>query len=217
VDEGRRAPLQATPPDEAALVAGCRAGHTASLDQFFRRHVHYVERVIGRLAGPTLDLEDLVQTTFIEAIQSFKRYRGEANLKTWVTRIAVNVTLHQLRRGVRRQIPLELIPEKDEPADPSIAPDREVSNRQLAHRLHELLDRITPKKRIAFLLYTVGEHSIDEVAALTSAGKAATKSRIWFARRELLALVRERADLGEDMRDDMRSMVAPGAGGWTCR
>jgi len=201
VEEGRQAPTHGPAADEAALVAGCRVGHAPSLDLFFRRHVQYVERVIGRLAGPTPDLEDLVQTTFIEAMQSFRRYRGEANVKTWVSRIAVNVTLHQLRRGVRRQIPLELIPESDEPRDPTMAPDSEASNRQLAHRLHGLLDRIGPKKRVAFLLYTVGEHSIDEVAALTGAGKAATKSRIWFARRELLALVQKDADL--------RALVVP--------
>src|SRR5262245_62679223 len=74
-------------PDDPSMVAGCRAGDPASLDQFFRMHVRYVERTIARLTGPTPDLEDLVQTTFIEAFQSFGRYRGEASLKTWLARI----------------------------------------------------------------------------------------------------------------------------------
>ena len=59
-----------------------------------------------------------------------------------------------------------------------------------------MLDGIAPKKRVAFLLYTVEENSIEEVAALTGASKAATKSRIWFARRELMALVKAHPDLG---------------------
>ena len=105
--------------DDAAVVAGCRAGNAVSLEQFFRSHVRYVERVIARLTGPTPDLEDLVQTTFIQAIGSFGRYRGEASLKTWVTRIAVHVALHQLRSGVRRTVPLELVPAAAEPADPA--------------------------------------------------------------------------------------------------
>src|SRR5262249_55267186 len=98
------------PRDEGMLVAGCRAGEAASLDRFFRTYVAYVERVIARLVGPTSDLQDLVQSTFIEAIQSFDRYRGEASLKTWVTRIAVHMSLHQLRAGVRRHVALELVP-----------------------------------------------------------------------------------------------------------
>jgi RNA polymerase sigma-70 factor (ECF subfamily) len=181
--------------DDPAVVAGCRAGDPASLDRFFRAHVRYVERVIARLTGPTPDLEDLVQTTFIEAFQSLPRYRGEASLKTWVTRIAVHVALHQLRAGVRRALPLELVPPSAEPRDGTPAADVEAASRQLARRLHELLDRIGPKKRVAFLLYTVEDYSIEEVAALTGASRAATKSRIWFARRELMAMVRTERDL----------------------
>ncbi|HEY4395937.1 MAG TPA: RNA polymerase sigma factor [Polyangia bacterium] len=183
------------PGEEPALVAGCRARDPASLDAFFRTHVRYVERVIIRLTGPTPDLEDLVQTTFIQAFQSFSRFRGEASLKTWVTRIAVHVALHQLRAGVRRALPLELVSDGHEPEDPAVPADQEAASRQLARRLHTLLDKIAPKKRVAFLLYTVDEHSIEEVAALTGSSKAATKSRIWFARRELLAMVKAHPDL----------------------
>ena len=171
--------------DDPALVAGCRAGEATSLEQFFVTHVHYVERVISRLTGPTPDLEDLVQTTFIQAFQSFGRYRGEASLKTWVTRIAVHTALHQLRSGVRRAVPLELVSDADEPSDPTDAPDQQAASRQLARRLHALLDRVAPKKRVAFLLYTVEEYSIrrgggadrsqqggDQVAHLVRAARA---------------------------------------------
>lgn len=195
VSEPRDLTSPAEPGEEPALVAGCRARDPASLDAFFRANVRYVERVIVRLTGPTPDLEDLVQTTFIQAFQSFARFRGEASLKTWVTRIAVHVALHQLRAGVRRALPLELVPESREPEDPAPPADQEAASRQLARRLHTLLDGIAPKKRVAFLLYTVDEHSIEEVAALTGSSKAATKSRIWFARRELLAMVKAHPDL----------------------
>jgi RNA polymerase sigma-70 factor (ECF subfamily) len=182
---------------DAALVAGCRSGDSASLDRFFRAYARIVERVIARVVGPTPDLEDLVQTTFISAMQGFPRYRGEASLKTWVTRIAIHVALRQLRGGIRRAVPLELVPAAHEPRDAAPAADRALSDHQLAQRIHQLLDKIAPKKRVAFLLYTVEGYSIEEVAALTGSGKAATKSRIWFARRELLAMVQGRPELRE--------------------
>ncbi len=177
--------------EEAPLVEGCRAGDPRALDRFFRSYAPRIERVLGRLLGPTPDLEDLVQTTFIEAIGSFGRFRGEASLATWVTRIAVHVAHHQLRRGLRRTVPLELLPPAEEPVDDRPSPDRTVDDRELAARLHALLDKVKPKKRIAFLLFAVEGHSIEEVAALTGASRAATKSRIWFARRELHALLRK--------------------------
>lgn len=177
-------------PGELSIVEGCRSGQAEAQDRFFRTYAQYVERTISRLIGPTQHLEDLVQTTFIEALRSFHRYRGEASVKTWVTRIAVHVVHHQLRRGLRRTVSLELIGADDEPRDRSPSPERVFGDRQVASRLHLLLDRVAPKKRIAFLLYTIEGHSIEEVAALTSSGIAATKSRIWFARRELIALVK---------------------------
>lgn len=175
--------------DESTLVVGCRAGDRQALDQFFRRYADRVERVIGRLVGPTPDLEDMVQTTFIEAIGSFQRFRGEASLATWVTRIAVHVAHHHLRRGVRRLTPIDLLPPSAEPADHGRAADHVVGDRQIAARLHAALDGIKPKKRLAFLLHALEGHSLEEVAALMGASRAATKSRVWFARRELLKLI----------------------------
>jgi len=195
VKEPRTSSAQLGPADERALVAGCRAGDPESMERFFRRYVVEVERVIGRLVGPTPDLQDLVHVTFIEALGSFERYRGGASLRTWVTRIATHVSLNQLRAGVRRNVPLELVPASREPADPRLSADMQLSVQQLARRLYDLLDRLAPKKRVAFLLHTVEEYPIDHVAALTGASRAATKSRVWFARRELMAAVKKLPEL----------------------
>jgi RNA polymerase sigma-70 factor (ECF subfamily) len=195
VKEPGISPPALLPSDERALVIGCRDGDPASLDRFFRTYFAYVARVIGRLIGSTPDLQDLVHATFIEAIGSFDRYRGGASLKTWVTRIAVHLSLNELRAGVRRHVPLELVPPSIEPRDASSAADVQLSVHQLGQQLHALLDKLGPKKRVAFLLFTIEEYSIDEVAALTGASRAATKSRIWFARRELLAAVKNRPEL----------------------
>ena len=177
--------------EEESLVQACRAGQPEGFDRLFRIYAPQIERVIVRLIGATADLEDILQNTFVEAMRSFARFRGEASVKTWVTRIAVHVTMNQLRRGVRRHVALELLPSTEEPVATSASPDEAVDDRQLGQRLHVLLDRISPKKRVAFLLYAVEGQTIEEVAALTGAGRAATKSRIWFARRELLAMARK--------------------------
>jgi DNA-directed RNA polymerase specialized sigma24 family protein len=100
-------------------------------------------------------------------------------------------------------MPLELVPASQEPADPRSTADVQMSVQQLARRLHALLDRMAPKKRVAFLLYTVEEYPIEEVAALTGASRAATKSRIWFARRELLAAVKHRPELSSFVQNSL--------------
>ena len=176
--------------DELHLLEACRAGDVQALDRFYRTHVDRVAGVIGRLVGSTPDLEDLVQATFVEAFGSLARFRGESSLSTWVIRIGVHVAIHHLRRGIRRPVPLEVLPDGDVPADPRIPADRDLDARRVTRRLDGLLDCISPRRRIALLLYVVEGYSVDEVAALTGTTRAAAKSRIWLARRQLLRLAR---------------------------
>jgi RNA polymerase sigma-70 factor (ECF subfamily) len=186
----QRRPSLATPTVEpsASCLAGCRAGDQQAIEELFRAHAALVERVLGRLVGPVADLEDLVQSVFLEAISSLSRFRGEASFKTWLLSIAVHLGQHYLRAGkVRRHVPLDLVPEEAVRGVPDH--DRRLDERRLAPELHRLLDRIAPKKRIALLLYVVEGHSIEEVAALMDASQTATRSRVFFARRELRRLL----------------------------
>jgi RNA polymerase sigma-70 factor (ECF subfamily) len=185
-------------PDDPTLEA-CRAGQPEAIERLFRAYSPVVQGVIGRLVGPTPDFEDLVQTTFLEALRNISRFRGEAKLSTWLCQIAVHVANHHLRSGkVRRHVPLELVVDgtaaSAEPLDPTNV-DQTIDRRRLALRLHQLLDRIAPKKRIALLLYVVEGRPIEEVAALMKATQTATRSRTFFARRELRKLIGADAQL----------------------
>jgi len=177
-----------TPEPSPAILQGCRVGDQRAIEELFHAHAALVERVLGRLVGPVADLEDLVQTVFLEAISAMTRFRGEASFKTWLLSIAVHVGQHYLRAGkVRRHVPLDLVPEEAVRRDPDFA--RELDERRLAPELHRLLDRVAPKKRIALVLYVVEGHSVEEVASLMGASQTATRSRIFFARRELRKLL----------------------------
>jgi RNA polymerase sigma-70 factor (ECF subfamily) len=170
-------------PSEACL-AGCQAGSAAAVEELFRTHVGLVEHVLGRLVGPVTDLEDLVQTVFLEALRSLSRYRGDASFKTWLMSITVHVGQHYLRAGkIRRHVPLDVVP--DEAIARELDHDRGIDERRLAHELHQALDRLAPNKRIALLLWVVEGQSVDEIARLMGASRTATRSRIFFARREL--------------------------------
>ncbi len=142
-----------------------------------------------RLVGPSADLEDLLQSTFVAAINAFPRYRGEASIRTWLARIAVNeVRQHYRRPAQRRRAPLELVP--DEEPDHTEPLDKTTDQRRRLERLFEHLDVIAPKKRIAFVLTVLDGRSMEEAAALMGASVSATKSRVYWARRELLAKAR---------------------------
>jgi RNA polymerase sigma-70 factor (ECF subfamily) len=192
----------------ATCLDGCRVGDAQSIEKLFRSHAPVVERMLGRLVGPVADLEDLTQTVFLEAISALSRFRGEASFKTWLLSIAVHVGQHYLRAGrVRRHIPLDLVPEEAIRREPDH--DRRLDERRLAPELHRLLDELAPKKRIALLLYVVEGHSIEEVASLMGASETATRSRVFFARRELRKLLNSDPRLSAHV----DALLAPSPGG----
>jgi RNA polymerase sigma-70 factor (ECF subfamily) len=178
-DKGGAAPA-AVPVDQ---IEACRRGDRQALDAVFRAHAESLARLLRRLIGPSAEVEDLLQETFAAAITAFPKFRGEASVKTWLHRIAVHVA-HQYLRRPRHRREVELI---DEPRGTEESPER----RELARRLYALLDDLDAKKRIALVLYVIEEHSIDEIAALMGASKAATRSRILWARRKLMKRMRK--------------------------
>ncbi|MCW5804163.1 MAG: RNA polymerase sigma factor [Deltaproteobacteria bacterium] len=141
-----------------------------------------------RLVGPVADVEDLLQDTFANAIASFPTFRGEASVKTWLYRVAIHVAHQHLRRPRhRREVDL---PDADAIAAPEVRSGEDPAQRELGERLYAHLDALDAAKRIALVLYVIEGHTIDEIAALTRASKAATRSRIFWARRALLRRLR---------------------------
>jgi RNA polymerase sigma-70 factor (ECF subfamily) len=170
-------------PDQ---LEACRRGDRAALESVFRAHAESIARLLTRIVGPSIEVEDLLQETFAAAITAFRNFRGEASIKTWLHRIAVHVAHQDLRRPRHRREVALLDPD----AVARAAPERSPEERALARRLYDHLDAIDATKRIALVLYAIEGHSIDEIAALMGAGKAATRSRIFWARRALLRRMR---------------------------
>ena len=105
---GKVIPLRRTDPpplqddgdriSDAALVAACAIGDSAALGVLFDRHHRGVYAFLSRLAGTDQrDLDDLVQATFLEALRSAKRYRGDAPVHRWLFGIAANIVSHHVR------------------------------------------------------------------------------------------------------------------------
>jgi RNA polymerase sigma-70 factor (ECF subfamily) len=171
----------------AETIEACRRGDREAQDVVLRAHAEILERLLSRLIGPSAEVEDLLQETFAIAIEAFSGFRGEASVRTWLHRIAVNVARHHLRKPLRRrQVQL------DDSTIAATTPDASdsLASNDTARALYEHLDAIDAVKRIALVLHVIDERPIAEVAALMGASHAATKSRIFWARRALLKRLR---------------------------
>lgn len=170
-------------PDRALIDRVLQGDRRASSD-LFRRHADDVYRRLTRLVGPDPEREDLVQEVFISAFKGLDRFRGEAAFSTWLYRVVVHVAYGHLRRRKRRPVDLDAMIELV-PIDPSHSPEATAAQRQQLRRALSYLDRLKPKKRIAFVLRVVEGLSLQEIAEIVDANAAAVGQRIKHAQREL--------------------------------
>lgn len=176
--------------DDPAVIDACRQGDRAALGRVFAAEAPGLQRLIAHLIGPGPDVEDLLQATLVAAIDAFPRFRGEAAVRTWLSGIAIRLVHHHLRRPDRkRRVPLDLVPE-DVDEGHAAAPDRALDARRQLARVYEHLATIGARQRIAFVLHVIDGRPIDEVASLMNASRAATKSRVFWARLRLLSRLR---------------------------
>ena len=186
--EGARGATRSSGRGVTELVDHARAGDPVAVGELFRTHLRGVHRVVYRLIGRSPDVDDLVQMVFIEAFRSLGGFRGDALFSTWLTRIAVRVTMRALKQ--RRQTQAATAwPDTDghigDLAGSSPSPERMVAAREGLRVLDGLLAELRPKRRAAFVLHVLEGHPMDEVAAILNVSTAAVKVRVHDARRHI--------------------------------
>jgi RNA polymerase sigma-70 factor (ECF subfamily) len=175
--------------EDARLVAAAGAGDRSAFDQLYRRHLDGVYARLTRLIGPLPERDDLVQQIFLDVYRALGRFRGDASFSTFLHRIVLNVAYEHLdrrRRGRDRGEPLDPR-ELETLIAPGASPERRARQREELRRLFALLDRLSPKRRAAFVLVAVECLPLDEAASLLNATPPAVKQRVLEARRELAA------------------------------
>ena len=147
----------------ADLVAACATGDRLALGELFERFSGPVYRFLSRLVGAQKEsLDDLVQATFLQVLQSAAKYRQEAAVQTWIFAIAANVVRHHCRSEGRRRSLLQRA--EFQTQEPARCPTREVERRLLLGQLLDALPTLPPDLRTAFVMCEVEEIPGPEVA-----------------------------------------------------
>ncbi len=175
--------LALVPPiEEAELVARCQKGEPDAFRRLFERERSRVHRLFYRVVGSNMHMDDLLQDTFLEVFRSLPSFRGDSSLRTWIDRCAVRVAYAHFRRKARLGA-LEPIPDSLGSGAPG--PEERTSRREAVRRLYSELERLEAKQRLAFTLSAIEGRTLLEVAEIMDATLAATKVRVWRARRVL--------------------------------
>ena len=180
--------------DPARLVAGARDGEPWAQAAVFDLHAQIVRRVLGRMLGPTADVEDAVQGVFIQFFRSVHKLEEPAALRSFLIGIAVRVAASELRRRkLRSWLTLTFdgsVPERETDA-------RDVEGRADVRRLYAILDELDPTSRLVFVLRHIEGLELTEVAATMGLSLSTMKRRLEKASTLVLRRVRSDTQLAE--------------------
>jgi RNA polymerase sigma-70 factor (ECF subfamily) len=171
------------------LVQRCQRGDKDALGELYRQYRSEVARNLHRMLGPgKSEMEDVLQEVFIEVFRSIGRFRGDAKITTWLYRVCVNVALQRLRKKKRRaEVSQEDVVEVA-PGDGGETPERALDARRRLHAVYRILDELSPKKRIVFILHEIEGREPKEIAGIVGAPVLTVRTRLHYARKEFYAL-----------------------------
>lgn len=177
------------PSSDDALLARCANGDASAADRFVRRHHDVVVRFVARMLGPSDPaVDDMVQQTFLTALDSAHRFRGSSTARSWVLGIAHNKTRTHLRSRSRRHRVLRLFGREPSPTQH----DAELHRRELAQRIDDAIRTLEPNRRSVFVLTEIEGVSTARAAEIAGVPEGTVRRWRFEARK---ALQSELADL----------------------
>ena len=187
---------EARPSPEAQFIERLRAGDAAAFDHLVNERTPDIYALLYRLTEDAEEARDLTQETFLQAFRSIAHFRGEADLRTWLYRIAVNQARNRWRWWRRRRrnvtVSLDAADEKHEQPLATRLVDEHAEDpeaRALAHEREKILlaavRTLARPFREAVVLRDVEGLSYEEVAAALEISIGTVKSRLSRGRTEL--------------------------------
>ncbi len=175
-------PNQVEQGKERELIARAQQGDRAAFAALVRAHQNEVYTLARRLVGDPHLASDVAQEALIRAWKALPRFRGDAQLSTWLHRITVNTAWTQKKKASRHAA--ASIDEFTELPAPMGADHPEVAGEllELRGRLRAALDRLPVGLRQVVVLKDVYGWSHAEIGDAMDISVTASKVRLHRAR-----------------------------------
>jgi RNA polymerase sigma-70 factor (ECF subfamily) len=170
--------------DDAALVRRSLDGDQEAFAMLVSRHARSILSVTSRMLGPTADVEDVAQDTFVAAFKSLATFQFDAKFSTWLYRIAVNKCTDVLR--ARR--PTVSIDDTDNEGNAheweadEDTPLSELEQIELAWELDKGIQALPHLYRESFVLKHIEGLGYDEMSEILGVHRDTLKMRVYKAR-----------------------------------
>ncbi len=177
-----------TASDEV-LIARIAGGDRLAMQVLFARHHVRVYRFMLRLVRNEAAAEDLISEVFLEVWRNAGKFEGRSAVSTWMLSIARFKALSALRKRTEDELDDETAEQIEDHADD---PEVSLAKKDKGALLRECLNALSAEHREVIDLVYYHEKSVEEVAGIVGIPEATVKTRMFYARKKLSELLKER-------------------------
>ncbi len=191
--------MSGEPPSDLELTRRAGDGDDGAFRELVERYESQVAATVVGMLGPGTDAEDVGQETFIRFHAALGRFRGEAALGTYLTRIAINLSLNVSRSRQRARWRFWSLDSEEDPA-PAPFTDGAALQDQADTRaeVQMALQRLKPDHRAVVVLRTIQGYSTRETAQALGLPEGTVLSRLSRGLSSLKEILQRRFDHGEE-------------------
>lgn len=170
--------------EEIELVKASLNGDQIAFGKIVNKYQKMVARTVKGMLGDTVFAEDVGQEVFIHLFNALPEFRGEAKLSTYIQRIAVNLTLNEIKRR-KRFFSMFLQKGNNEMHEFEIADQSTEDRSEASEIVHKALSAMDPKFRIILAMRMLQGYSTKETAEILDLPVGTVLSRLSRAQEQL--------------------------------
>jgi RNA polymerase sigma-70 factor (ECF subfamily) len=176
--------------EEADLVSAAIGGDKLAFEEIVNRYQKMVARTVKGMLGDSVFAEDIGQEVFIKLYYSLSEFRGEAKLSTYIQKIAVNLTLNEIKRR-KRFYTMFSQKGNNEMYEIEVADFDSEEKREATEIVNKALMRLEPKFRIVVAMRMLQGYSTKETSEILSLPLGTVLSRLSRAQEQLKEILKK--------------------------
>jgi RNA polymerase sigma-70 factor (ECF subfamily) len=164
------------------IISTVLSGETEVFRELVKRYEARVAATVIGMLGKCPEAEDVGQETFIRLYNNLANFRGEASVATYLTRIAINLSLNELKRRKRKS--LFFWSESDTDIE---IPDKNTGKNYNGEKelVQQAIQKLEPKFRSVVVLRLIDGFSTEETASILNVPVGTVLSRLARAQQKL--------------------------------
>jgi RNA polymerase sigma-70 factor, ECF subfamily len=173
------------------VIRRAQENDITAFGEIYRHYAGMVYRLALRMTGRVEEAEEVTQDVFLSVHRHLRNFAGNASLKTWIYRIAVNCSLNAIRKAKRKQTEVAW-EEGFDPQDTRHGVHEAVEKEAREHKINELMDELNADQKACLLLRAQEGLSYEEIARALNVNVNTVRTRLKRARETLIARYRNK-------------------------